>query len=272
MFLDITKIGSQSMAAIICMTLFGIAIPVALAIVWQRKKKLPLVNIFIGASMFALFSIILSIVPKYFLFNEETKIGKTILSNAWIYALITGLLAGIFEEVARIVGFKFGMKNETSKKYAISYGIGHGGFEMMILFTFTGYQYYTYASIINAGKFGEILDNIKKTNPESVAELSKLPEQVASITMLTFILSLLERILIMALQICFSVIIFKVVKASGKKWLIGVAMLGHCVVSMIATLGKVGKINVYLSLGILAIITAFVLKFTYEKVYKQLEE
>jgi uncharacterized membrane protein YhfC len=51
------------------------------------------------------------------------------MSHTWLYAVLGALLAGLFEETGRFIAFKFLLKKRTDRKTAISYGIGHGGFE-----------------------------------------------------------------------------------------------------------------------------------------------
>lgn len=48
-------------------------------------------------------------------------------------AIILGLLAGIFEETARYILFKFILKNARSWKEGILVGLGHGGIEALFL-------------------------------------------------------------------------------------------------------------------------------------------
>jgi uncharacterized membrane protein YhfC len=48
-------------------------------------------------------------------------------------AILLGLLAGIFEETARYILFKYILKNTRSWKEGILVGLGHGGIEAMLL-------------------------------------------------------------------------------------------------------------------------------------------
>jgi len=48
-------------------------------------------------------------------------------------AIILGLLAGVFEETARYILFKFILRNAKSWKAGILVGLGHGGIEAMLL-------------------------------------------------------------------------------------------------------------------------------------------
>ena len=48
-------------------------------------------------------------------------------------AILTGLLAGIFEETARYILFKYIMKNSRTWENGITIGLGHGGIEAILL-------------------------------------------------------------------------------------------------------------------------------------------
>jgi uncharacterized membrane protein YhfC len=50
-----------------------------------------------------------------------------------VHAIILGLLAGLFEETARYLLFKFILKNTKSWKEGILVGLGHGGIEAILL-------------------------------------------------------------------------------------------------------------------------------------------
>ena len=47
--------------------------------------------------------------------------------------LYGGLMAGVFEETGRYVSFKWFLKKETRIQDGLSYGIGHGGIEAMLI-------------------------------------------------------------------------------------------------------------------------------------------
>jgi len=57
-------------------------------------------------------------------------------SESWILifnAIVLGLLAGIFEETARYILFKYIMKNSRTWEDGITVGLGHGGIEAILL-------------------------------------------------------------------------------------------------------------------------------------------
>src|ERR687892_302963 len=54
-------------------------------------------------------------------------------SSLVVNAIILGLLAGIFEETARYILFRYILKNARTWKEGILVGLGHGGVEALLL-------------------------------------------------------------------------------------------------------------------------------------------
>ena len=67
------------------------------------------------------------------LFNNGTL---PVIPEAWralFNAILLGLLAGIFEDTARLILFKFGLKNVKTWAEGVLVGAGHGGVEAVLL-------------------------------------------------------------------------------------------------------------------------------------------
>jgi uncharacterized membrane protein YhfC len=113
-----------------------IAIPLALAIYLTRNLKVGWRLFGLGAATFIL-SQVLHIPFNSWVLNpfvaaqgwEMTK-GSPDLA---LIGLVFGLSAGLFEETARYIFYKFSIKEERRWKDGLIYGLGHGGTEAMIL-------------------------------------------------------------------------------------------------------------------------------------------
>ena len=53
--------------------------------------------------------------------------------DPWRYSLFLGLTAGLFEETARWTAIRFFLKEKTDIEHGLSFGLGHGGAEAMLL-------------------------------------------------------------------------------------------------------------------------------------------
>ncbi len=128
-------------------TLLWIAAPIAVAIIWKVKKKEPFTTILIGAATFLLFALILE-KPIQNVLAFPTAMGlpdhavsRFLSANPIMLALVSGLFPGVFEETGRLVAFKTILRNRRNRETSISYGIGHGGFEVILILGITYIQY-----------------------------------------------------------------------------------------------------------------------------------
>lgn len=117
----------------------GIGLPVLVLLVWKFKfcrgaKLFPAV---VGAVTFVVFAQVLEGVPKAIFFGGGTGVSQYVLTHAWAYTLIGCLLAGVFEEVGRYLAFRFLLKRYTNRRDAVTYGIGHGGIEAILVLGLT---------------------------------------------------------------------------------------------------------------------------------------
>lgn len=263
-------ISNGTMLVLVCMVLIGILAPVLLAVIWKVKTREPFSTILIGAVIFFVFAILLETLPKLVLFQDNNPIGAAVMSNTWLYMAIAALLAGIFEETGRLVAFRFLLKNRKEKKTAISYGIGHGGFEVIWILGLGGIQYLVYAVMINSGQFDTLVSQAAASSPAQLEALKAIPAALEQMTILPLFLSVLERVSAVLIHISCSLIMFMSVREKGKIWLYPLAILLHASIDLLAAGYLTGLIkNYFLVEGILlvwAVALFFVcMKYVYRK-------
>lgn len=240
-------IGNVAIAVYVGMLILGLVAPSVLAFVWVKKTKQPFFVILIGAAIFFLFAIVLESLPKLVFFQTNNPIGKFVMSNTLLYMTIAALLAGIFEETGRFMAFKVILKKQKERLTAITYGIGHGGFEVMFLLAMGGVQSLVYIVMINSGQFDTILAQVAATAPEQLETLEALPQALSQATFVTLALSAVERVSAVLIHISCSILMFRAVREEGKLWLYPVAMLLHASIDMIPAMYQVGILtNLYL--------------------------
>jgi uncharacterized membrane protein YhfC len=103
-----------------------IALPIALWIYFTRKFSLSWKLVLAGGLTFIASQVLH--IPLVLVLGSFLK-NVSLLINA----IILGLLAGIFEETARYILFKFILKKSRSWKEGVLVGLGHGGMEAAIL-------------------------------------------------------------------------------------------------------------------------------------------
>ena len=144
-----------------------------------------------------LHSIIFNVLP--FIFN-----------NPILYIFYGCLAAAIFEEGGRYLAFKYIMKNVHDKKNAVTYGIGHGGFEMITVVGMTLLSTLMFAFTLNSLGVEGMLDGVN-----DIQILQMVNDMIASIdayTVKDVLLSIIERISALILHVSCSVFVFKAVQ------------------------------------------------------------
>lgn len=109
---------------------FGIPFGILLVL---RKKKRPVGKAFcLGMVSFTISQICIRIPLLQFVLPQMTWY-QTMPFHPWVYGIFLGLTAGIFEECARILFLKIGIRHQLHFSDALAFGIGHGGIEAMLL-------------------------------------------------------------------------------------------------------------------------------------------
>jgi uncharacterized membrane protein YhfC len=189
-----------------------ILLPIILAIIIWKKFKVSWAIFFLGMVLF-LASLIRTPLNTY--------LGGLLQSNFRgeafyiLFGAMSGLTAGIFEEGVRVLAISVVIKPRDYYK-GIMYGIGHGGGgEAMVFIGFS-----TLANFIIFKFFPNILP------------INILPQIQAAVWWLP-LLGAMERILAIAIQIAFSVLIMYAFM-SKKYYIIAVTIILHAVVDFAA--------------------------------------
>ena len=226
-------VSTGAMIVMAVNVLLGIAIPVFLAWWAVKKHNAQLSTILIGAATFFVFALVLeSLVHRLVLSGDR---GAAIQGNVLYYALYGGLMAGLFEETGRFLSMKFLLKKEPSEtKPAVSYGLGHGGIEMILLFGFSMISLLTMSVMVNLGMTDTLL---AKTPEASQAALTAQFDQLKTMSAGTYLYGLWERFSAITLHVGLSILVWTAVRKGGKwRWLFPAAILLHALVDGLAVI------------------------------------
>lgn len=152
-------------------------------------------------------------------------------SATWIpvfNGLVAGLLAGVFEETARLVGFMFLKKKARPFKSAIGLGAGHGGIESILLGILgTGT---TLASVLfyNAGA-----QLAKGTSTQEIQYVLAQIQQFWTTSWHFGLLPGVERVIALSIQIVLSIMVWKAIADRQWLWFV-LAILYHTFVNAIS--------------------------------------
>ena len=174
-------------------------------------------------------------IHAYFLMYNETTI-QWFATHPWLYALYGGLMAGILEETARYVSFKWVLKKQTRFQDSLSYGLGHGGIEAMLIVGTTYLNNLVLSLMINQGL-------VEKLGLE--AELQEtIVTQLTQTSPLLFSLAGYERLMTLIIQIGLSVLVFKAIR-DRKNYYYVMAIFIHACLDFKAVFAQLGFLNLY---------------------------
>lgn len=240
---SIASIMSMCLTLIIC---FGI--PLILLWIIRRQYRVSFKSFFIGMIVFIVSTQVLEAFGHVY-FLKLNRATSNWLENPILYVLYGGLMAGIFEETGRYLTFKWFLKKENRIQESISYGIGHGGIEAMLIVGTTYISNLVISLLINQGMVGQ-LGVIAEGEASIITQLTQLPPII-------FSLAGYERLMTMLIQIGLSVLVFKAVREKTVYYYIGAVLL-HTLLDIPAVLVQLGIFNVW---GCEGIITLFALGF-----------
>ena len=209
------------------------AVVVGLAWWLIRKHHARFSTILIGAGTFIVFALILESIMHQMVLKGPA--GAGILGNTLLYAIYGGLAAGIFEETGRFISMKYLMRDEPSGPIpGVAYGIGHGGAEVIIIFTLTMVSNLVISALINSGQTGILF---AKVPADAASQVQAQLDQLTSATAGTWLIGLWERFSALILHVGLSILVWAAVRKGGKwMWLFPAAILLHALVDAGAVL------------------------------------
>ena len=234
-------IGFMALSALI-----GLLIPIGLYAYNRKKFNANHLPFWVGCITFVLFALVLERVMYSFLM--KAPIWTAITGNIWIYGLVGGFFAGLFEETGRYVAFKTVLrKKRGNDANGLMYGAGHGGIEAVILLSFSMIMNIMFSLQTNAGI----------ASPLGTPEIA---QQIASTPFWMMLVGALERISAVAIHVSLSVLVWFAAKDGKKFMLYPLAILLHLLVDAVAVILSRLGVNVWIIEGaVYAMAIAFIL-------------
>ncbi len=243
-------------AAYLLNVLGMIVLPILLAFYVTRKFGLPWKLIFAGGLTF----IVSQIFHIPFLYGLTAMFTNGILPaipQAWaslFNAIVLGLLAGIFEETARWILFRFILKDAKTWEQGVVVGTGYGGTEAVILGALATVQVASMIAMRSADltAFGVPPEQLELAR-QQLAEFWSTPIYMA-------FMGLIERIFAICLQISLTIMVLYSVAYKKPVWF-WIALLWHAFVDALTVflMPTIGVLGVEAVIGVCALISLMVL-------------
>ncbi len=275
--MEFTKVGNEQITLLMIGTALFIVIPIIVAITWTIRKKERFSTVIVGALTFLVFAIILEkpiqnvLVFPVQMGLAEHGVSRFINARPVLWAFIVGLFPGVFEETGRLVAYKSVLKNRNNKETSISYGIGHGGFEVMLILGLTFITYISYSFMINAGTFNTVVDQVLRQAPDQADQIYAIADKLATFSVSDLAVNVIERISAVLYHIGASIMVFYACRERKHFWLYPLAILIHTLMdgSLALTVVNVIDISEWVFEGLVAVCSLTVFFTAYLMLYKK---
>lgn len=256
-------ISIASIACIIISALLSTGVPIALLIFVRKKYGAPIIPALVGALAFVLFALVLEQQMHMLVLKPAADGTIALRSQPFLYMLYGCFAAGIFEETARFISFHILKRRFQGIKTAVSYGIGHGGTEAILIAGLAMINNAVFAFMVNSNGIESF------TAGENGALIAQQIQALAATPPSMFLVSALERMSALAIQIGLSVIVFYSVYPKRRLWLFPLAILIHAVIDAPAALMQAGALTslffVEALVFVLAVATVGIAVYTHRK-------
>ena len=216
-----------------------IILPVFLWIYFTRKFALSWKLVLAGALTFIASQVLH--IPLVFGINPFLQ-NQTLLVNA----IILGLLAGLFEETARYILFKFVLKNTRSWKGGFLVGLGHGGIEAVLLGILAAVGFITMVGYRSID-----LSTVPSIPAEQLELARQQVEAYWSAPWYMALMGFVERIFAICLHVSLSVMVLYAIVYRKPIWF-WIATLWHAFVDAV-TVYVVQEVGILAAEGIIAV-------------------
>lgn len=224
-----------------------LVLPVVLLIVLAVMKKIRLAPLALGFVSFFVSQMVLRI-PLLQLLNAAGAL-KAVAANTVLYAVVVGgLSAGLFEETARLGGAAI-LKGQRSYKDMISFGLGHGLCEVMLIAGMTHVNNLLLCAALSAseGPLGALLAGVDSATLDLVAS------QLAAATPGLVALGLLERVSAVLFHLFATSLVFTAVIRRQPLWYFAAVAAHTLFNSLTVLLAGFGVLAVELVLFVLGL-------------------
>ena len=248
MTVPVLSIAFMAVSAII-----SLGLPITLFIVWFKKYDLKFLPMFVGMSAFLLFAIILEQIMHAIVLRPNADGSVDLIKNSpWLFILYGIFAAGVFEESARFLSFKLLRKKFNGIGVGLSYGIGHGGIEAVLIAGLAMVSNIIASIMFNTGN-AEALG----TDPAVLTQLNVL----ATTSPAMFLASGFERIVAISAHISLSIFVWCAVTVKGKVWMYPAAIVMHAIVNLAPAMYQAGFIESVWLVELLILIPAAALAY-----------
>lgn len=269
--------GFETVSPVVTMNMaisavISVGLPIVLLIVWKKRNRstVRLSPFIAGAVTYIVFAMVLESMCHQFFIGRDSAVSRFVNGNTWVYILYAALAAGIFEETGRLFTFHFFMKNDNNKEASITYGIGHGGAESILLVGIAMIS--NLAMVVSLNSMGGLDAYVASVPAESQEAVRTGLSVLYTTPAYMYLIGGIERISAVFLHIGLSVLVFEAAKRPGKWYLYPVAIGLHALTDAFAVMYQKQVITSMVLTEVLVVLMMLVTVYLAYRVYKKDKE
>jgi uncharacterized membrane protein YhfC len=229
-------VSSLSITGMVIQLSISILFPIGLIIFLRKKGLFSWKPFGIGVLVFILFAQVFEKI-LHVVMIEPSGLSLKWSDSTYLFVLYAVLAAGIFEEFGRYFGFKWLLKKHREYKDGLSFGLGHGGIEAVLIGGLAAVNAIVIAFMINSGAFDQ---TIALNLPAEQANLIKV--QLLGATFGEFLLAGFERVAAITVHIALSLLVLLGIHNKRFVYVL-YAVLLHALLDVVPALYQVGVIT-----------------------------
>ena len=222
-----------------------ILIPIVVAIFIRRRTGAPWRLFFIGAVTFIASQVLHIPFNAVVLRSGLLSTDTTVWSSLIIYAAFLGLSAGVFEETARYLTYRFWAKDARSWSRGLMLGAGHGGIEAILVGALAAVNFVALLAAVN----NETAMNALPADQRSL--VTGALAQIMDAPTGTLLLGAVERVFAITAHLAMSLLVLQVFLRRNIAWLF--ASIGfHTLLNMVAVIAA-SRLSPFATEGIIGL-------------------
>lgn len=247
-------VSTATLISMFVPVVFSFVLFAGLILFYKKKTGIYVKPIIIGSIGFIVITQILEKILHVVVLTNFPNYAE----HPWLFGLYGGMAAGLFEELGRFLLFTWLLKKYHDYKGGISFGIGWGGIEAVVLMLTMLVPNIIFAFMINAGTFESSLgSSLPKEQLETVKE-SVLNNGVSY-----YLLGCVERFFAAFMQIAFSLLVLAGVVKKKFSYVV-LAVLIHAAIDFPLAFYQTGHIKslwmIEVYIAIVGILSLFFIK------------
>lgn len=253
--LDESLVSNSSIFFMVIAFCLEFLAPIALAIYFYKREKISGKVLLVGALSFVVSQILIGI-PLIRVIEDTLWYQNLIKSSLFFASLLIASSIGIIEEVGRVYGFEWFLKNRVDWKDGIAFGIGFGGIESMYRGIHSINNFFR-SLAINAGTFKKLVAN--KLSPGVANTIKK---QLISTRPSLFLASGLDSLFTLFIQIALTLMALYGIRNHKHRYSIYAIIIHTLIHTPLPYLNK--YLGVWGTETVLAVVALIALVLTFE--------